>query len=415
MPARLRWIVPLCGTALCGCLGTGPQTEILEARLRDQQDLVARYEKLLDESRSELELARGESHLLRSQLADSGRPVILPEQADVLLRAEKLAFHSLMTGARDVDGQPGDDTLNIVLTPQSEAGDTVRLIGALEVEVLDLSQSGNEQSIGRWTYSAEEARDLWHGGFLASGFQLDLPWKRLPESRELTLHARLVSPDGRQLDATHQIRIDEATVQLARLDRSNDSGEPELLPALEDQPESAEFAPPMHAGFQTGARVTDASATTYATARAGLPPESSVRSMSGAEFLDELDGRANPPDSGRRVEVPQPLDVPTVTAPRPDASQSTNNPFESPAQGGEPVLAPPAFPEPAESSPLQPGANLNRIGILPLPALRRQRRAGEDRVGEAGDLTGQEPSPFPVGDGLPTSVNWTPDEVPVLR
>src|SRR5690606_12945106 len=102
-----------------GCTGSHGDVDLLEARLRDQQDLVARYERLIDSQNSELATARKDSDLLRAQLADQSVPPLLPEHADVLLRAEKLAFHSLMTGTRDADSQPGDDLLNIVLMPQA--------------------------------------------------------------------------------------------------------------------------------------------------------------------------------------------------------------------------------------------------------------------------------------------------------
>ncbi|MEZ6068547.1 MAG: hypothetical protein R3B90_23190 [Planctomycetaceae bacterium] len=175
-----RLMLAVCLVPLVGCAAPSADVDLLEARLRDQQDLVAQYRAIVDSANRELELARGESQLLRTQLAEAGRQPLLPEQADQLLRAEQLTFHKLMTGTRDTDGAPGDDSLNIVLTPQSREGEAVKLIGALQLEAIDLSQDGTERVIGSWSYTPDEARDLWHNGFLVTGYQLELPWQQLP-------------------------------------------------------------------------------------------------------------------------------------------------------------------------------------------------------------------------------------------
>lgn len=204
--------LPLLAMAFSGCITSNADVELLEARLRDQQDLVSRYEKSLKDNQQELSIARKESRQLREQLASAGKPVLLPEHADVLLRAEKLAFHTMMTGARDLDGRPGEERLHVVLVPQSNAGETVRLIGAIEIEAVDLTRPSGQQSLGRWTFTPEQAREHWHNGFLASGLQFELPWAELPQSSDVVLNARLVAPDGRRLAASHKITVDAATI-----------------------------------------------------------------------------------------------------------------------------------------------------------------------------------------------------------
>jgi hypothetical protein len=332
--------------ALSGCLSSNGDVELLEARLRDQQDLVARYEKTLQSNQQELEIARSESQQLRRQIADGGKSPILPEHADVLLRAEKLAFHSMMTGARDMDGAPGEERLNVVLTPQSGSGETVRLIGAVEIEALDLSRPSGQQQLGRWSFTPEQARDHWHHGFLASGLQFDLPCEAMQHSREVVLHAKLATADGRRLDASHKVTVQPATVAASgaprpavppkTLPKPTPAAEPRLLPAgvrtselvpssppspfpgqpaiqqvsaqiLSDSPpfpDAAREGRPFPTGAEATPSATDEPAAwpTITPQPGPTPPRTSAapdnaqaRSLAGTDFLKSLDGPPPPP------------------------------------------------------------------------------------------------------------------------
>jgi hypothetical protein len=83
----------------------------------------------------------------------------------------------------------------------------IKLAGAVELELFDLSRVAEDQRLGRWEFSAEDVREHWHRGFLSAGYLFQLDWQRVPTSSELTLHARLVAPDNRRFDATTQIKI----------------------------------------------------------------------------------------------------------------------------------------------------------------------------------------------------------------
>jgi hypothetical protein len=100
--------------------------------------------------------------------------------------------------------------ITAVLAPHDGDGDLVKLGGELEVEVLDLTRPADQQRIGNWKYSAEQTRELWHSGFLASGFQLDLPVGTVPKTGEVILHGRLKTTDGRQFDTTCPVTLASA-------------------------------------------------------------------------------------------------------------------------------------------------------------------------------------------------------------
>jgi len=210
-----------------GCLtiGDGADVELLESRLRDSEDRSRRAEKLVVESQRNVELAQKEADLLRKQLVENRQQPLFEEQADVLVRAESLAFQSMLTGARDTDGNPGDDSLHIVLAPQDRDGELVKLAGAIEIDAVDPSRPASSQLIGHWKYSPSESRQNWHRGFLASGYQFELPIQESPHSDELLLKARLVTPDGRVFHATHTVVV--------AISKANSSSLPKPLPKSE--------------------------------------------------------------------------------------------------------------------------------------------------------------------------------------
>ena len=219
-----------CSALICGCSSGRGDVELLEARLRVQEDALAETDSKLQTAQRELTVARRESQSLRVQLASRGDAVLLPEQADQMYRVTGIGFSSLLTAGVDRDGVPGDEGLTAVLAPHDAEGELVKLPGRLELDVLDLSRPRGEQRIGRWAYSAEESRKLWHAGFMSSGFQVDVPWQGTPASQDLVLHARFTTIDERRFDTQTELRINPPAVA-ARGTRavSSRGGYPRLL------------------------------------------------------------------------------------------------------------------------------------------------------------------------------------------
>lgn len=198
-------VLALLGT---GCIGRRGNVELLEAHLRDQQDLLARQQRMLAETRSELDLARKDADLLREQLANDGASPIPPEYTATLFQVENIQFNTLLTGGRDQDGVAGDELLVVVFGPYDEHGDLVKLPGRIELEAIDVNRTEEEgRQIARWTFTPEESRDLWRSSLFSAGFELRLVWPEPPSAEKVLLHARLSTADGRHFDATHTIAI----------------------------------------------------------------------------------------------------------------------------------------------------------------------------------------------------------------
>lgn len=199
-------LVLLCSALLPGCATRG-NLEVLEAQLRSQEALIRRYERDLDRLRGDLTVSQRELDLLRSDLASQGDKVIVEETSHSLAKVEGIVFNSLLTAPQDRDNITGDEGLHAVFYPHDAHGEIVKLSGRIEFEVIDLSRPANEKTIGHWEFTPDEARKLWYAGFLMSGYQLDLPWQQVPVGPKVLLLARLITPDGRKFEATHQISV----------------------------------------------------------------------------------------------------------------------------------------------------------------------------------------------------------------
>ena len=113
----------------------------------------------------------------------------------------------LMTSGQDRNGQPGDEGLSVLLTPVDAHGDLVKLAGDVELDLFDMTRPSDQQRLGQWRFSLDEVRGHWHKGFLSAGYLFQVDWQTPPSSPELTLHARMTVADGRQFDATTQVKV----------------------------------------------------------------------------------------------------------------------------------------------------------------------------------------------------------------
>ncbi|HID21862.1 MAG TPA: hypothetical protein EYP14_05605, partial [Planctomycetaceae bacterium] len=199
---RIALLVIVSG-GLVGC-SARHTADLLEARLRHQEDELRRLQGRLEQKEAELAEARRETELLRSRLQASNSS-LQSDQIALLAQVERLKINALLTGGIDRDGQPGDEALSVFLAPQDHQGDALKVPGTLRLTLYDLGQAGRE-TIGTWTFSPDQMRERWHRGVLGVGYQFELSWQEPPRSDELVLHAELILPDHRRFQATAPIR-----------------------------------------------------------------------------------------------------------------------------------------------------------------------------------------------------------------
>lgn len=226
------------GLSVCiitGCVSRG-NVDLLEAQLREQESLIQQYQQELRSIGNQLTVTQRENDILRKTMAGTDLPV-REEATHKLAAVVGIRFNTMLTSGQDRDGLPGDERLHAVLYPHDADGEIVKLSGDLELEAFDPSLPEEERSVGKWSFPADQSREIWHAGFLASGFQFDLPWERSPRGNNVVLHARLKTLDGREFKATH-------TVPLQGVPASAETGDaPQLVaPPAEAQPLPTETA-----------------------------------------------------------------------------------------------------------------------------------------------------------------------------
>ena len=189
-----------------GCTRSN-RASVLEGQLRKQEQYLAQLQQQLQDSQSELELARRQAEIYRQQIASEGGNPLLPEQTNLLARAQKIQFQKLLTGGYDEDGIPGDELLSAVIMPIDAQGDLMKLPGVIQLEVIDPNLPEEQRQVSHWKFSEQESREVWLRGLLGAGYFFKLPWQSPPTSDKLLLYAQLTSVDGRQFKTSQLIRV----------------------------------------------------------------------------------------------------------------------------------------------------------------------------------------------------------------
>lgn len=204
------WLVAVALCAL-GCVSTEP----LERDLRQKEGQISRLTQDAQTSGYHLEVCRRENEALRTQLEQPGRQPLLPEQAARMFSLKEIALAARGTGGLNSDNLPGDDGIQVLIEPRDGQGDVVKSPGSLSFELFDLAGAESQRRVGYWEFSLQDTAARWQSGWLSQGYRFELPWQAgYPRHADLTLHVRLTTPDGRQFDATRQIRVEPMPSQL---------------------------------------------------------------------------------------------------------------------------------------------------------------------------------------------------------
>ncbi len=194
--------------ATIGC-AADRQSELLEARLREQQDYAAKLASQLERAKADLSVASQESNTLRKQLIASGKQPLEPEQADVLYRMTKLKIDQLQSSIIPV-GNSNRPLINMVVTPVDQFNEPIKLPGNVTINIVDQQDSLLETH----SFTAAQVREKWNAGWVSSGFVFQLPWpEKIPFSdlsgQQIKLKATFKTADGREFEATHQLKVKE--------------------------------------------------------------------------------------------------------------------------------------------------------------------------------------------------------------
>ncbi len=137
----------------------------------------------------------------------------LQEEADDPFEAMQLSF-GRASEAVDADGDGRAEAVRVLVVPQDRDGETVKRSGQLEVSLIDLS-GPEPRTVTRQQFSPRQLSQEWVGGLFGSGFMLEMGWPadRRPSGDEVTVRARMITLQGRELTAQRRISLELPELQ----------------------------------------------------------------------------------------------------------------------------------------------------------------------------------------------------------
>jgi len=145
-----------------------------------------------------------------SELPPPVNDSVQPEPIDG--RVTHLFLNPLLTHGANLDSNPGDDGLAVVLEPRNQAGEFVPQAGALSIVVLDPAKSGDAARLARWNLDEKLVRQRISRSASSRGIQLQLPWAGgAPATNQVKLFVRYQTADGRQLEAQHDVILNPSS------------------------------------------------------------------------------------------------------------------------------------------------------------------------------------------------------------
>ena len=199
-------LLPLAVIAATGCASRG-NVDLLEARLRDQEDQLHSLHAQVDRKNSELTAARRLNETLKQKIVQPASYDKTIELNERQFQVTGLKINPLLTGGFNRDGQPGDDQVTLFFAPIDRRDQPIQVIGRVDCELLDLTRPSEQQRLGHWSFDAAKTRAAWQKSLGSFGYRFELPWQTRPSSGELELRVQFHSEHGDRFEASAPIRI----------------------------------------------------------------------------------------------------------------------------------------------------------------------------------------------------------------
>jgi outer membrane murein-binding lipoprotein Lpp len=194
------------GLLSLGCASRG-NIDLLEAKMRRQEDELRTLHAQVEQTRAELVAARRLNESLQQRLVQHAGHEETFDLSELHFRVTSLKINPLLTGGFNRDGEPGDDQITLVVTPYDNHEKPVRLPGTVAVELLDPAQPADQQSLGNWTFDAKQTATAWQSILGTSAFRFELPWQTRPQAEDLELRVRFHTSHGDRFEASSPVKI----------------------------------------------------------------------------------------------------------------------------------------------------------------------------------------------------------------
>jgi hypothetical protein len=183
--------------AFSGC--RSPRSDLVEAELRTR-------ERQLRELEGELLFTKTMNEALENTLRDrqcvtapSIKPGFAPSVKDIQLGRG--------TSAIDNDSVPGDEAIQVVLTPRDVDASPVKIPGTLKVAAFEITPEGLKAPLSSWDVPPTELRRSWRTGLLSTGYHVSLPFQRFPQHERARIVVTFLPLEGGVYEAERDVRV----------------------------------------------------------------------------------------------------------------------------------------------------------------------------------------------------------------
>ncbi len=162
----------------------------------DKEALATKIGQLTQENtqlQEQIEQSNAENKELKGQIQVlSG----LPENVRLenLNRIEKIKI-GRYTGFFDKDKDDKKEKLIVYIQPIDEQGDTIKVTGAVDVQLWDLDKAGSEALLDEWRVESNELKEFWFATLITINYRLTFDVTDIVESLEEQLTVKVTFTD----------------------------------------------------------------------------------------------------------------------------------------------------------------------------------------------------------------------------
>ncbi|XZE22437.1 hypothetical protein SH449x_002366 [Pirellulaceae bacterium SH449] len=128
-------------------------------------------------------------------------------------RVIAIDFHPTLCRGINLDNQPGDDGLYLVITPRNDAGQIVNNIGKITI-VAEETIDNKTIRLSAWEIDPEEMEEYLEPIGPAQGYHLRLPWQSdSPRGRNIQVFAKCEFEDGRKPVNRREIVLSKSSIR----------------------------------------------------------------------------------------------------------------------------------------------------------------------------------------------------------
>lgn len=120
-------------------------------------------------------------------------------------RMTEIAFVRPFSVSLDLDGEPGDDGIRLVLQPRNAAGEFLEQTASLSVSAIDPDVRDDSARLGIWRFTPQQVEESMRRTGVAKGIHLDLSLStKMPSAKRVVIFVRYETVDGRRMEASHE-------------------------------------------------------------------------------------------------------------------------------------------------------------------------------------------------------------------